>query len=153
MPGLSISAGVCTCVLTMAGNHSCSGGIANCAAFFSRGFMSSMLVSHTVPRGAYPERQEARPGRFDALWLRASGLLSRQVQVRRLRLRQFVQEVNAHSQAYDALGPSAIRAMADELRYRLRCDGRHTDLVARTFALVRTVATQTLSMQHFDVQV
>jgi preprotein translocase subunit SecA len=43
--------------------------------------------------------------------------------------------------------------MADELRYRLRCDGWHNDTVARTFALVRTVATQTLGMQHFDVQV
>jgi len=115
--------------------------------------MSSMLVSHTVPQGAYPERQESHPGRFEALWLHASGRLSRQVQVRRLWLRRFVQEVNAHSHAYDALGPPAIRAMADELRYRLRCDGWHNDLVARTFALVRTVATQTLGMQHFDVQV
>jgi preprotein translocase subunit SecA len=43
--------------------------------------------------------------------------------------------------------------MADELRYRLRCDGWHRDLVARTFALVRTVATQTLGMSHFDVQI
>jgi preprotein translocase subunit SecA len=115
--------------------------------------MSSMLVSRTVPRGAYPERQESRPGRLEALWLRASGLLSRQVQVRRLRLRQFVREVKAHSQAYDTLAPPAIRAMADELRYRLRCDSRHTDIVARTFALVRAVATQTLGMPHFDVQV
>ena len=43
--------------------------------------------------------------------------------------------------------------MADELRYRLRCDGRHNDMVARTFALVRAVATQTLGMPHFDVQI
>jgi preprotein translocase subunit SecA len=42
--------------------------------------------------------------------------------------------------------------MADELRYRLRCDGEQRDLVARTFALVRTVAAQTLGMSHFDVQ-
>ena len=115
--------------------------------------MSSMLVSPTVPRGAYPERQESRPGSCEALWLRASGLLSRQVQVRRLRLRRFVREVNAHSQAYDVLGPLAIQAMADELRYRLRCGGWHNDIVARMFALVRTVATQTLGMQPFDVQV
>src|SRR5262245_43216575 len=153
MRGLSISAGVCTCVLTMAGNRSGSGGIVTCAAFFSRSFMSSMLVSRTVPRGAYPERQESRPGRFEALWLRAAGLLNRQAQVRCLRLRQFVREVNAHGQAYDTLAPPAIRAMADELRYRLRCDSRHTDIVARTFALVRAVATQTLGMPHFDVQV
>lgn len=112
-----------------------------------------MQLSHTVPRGAYPECQELRSERFDALWLRASGLVSRQVQVRRLRLRQFVREVHAHSQAYDALGPQAIRAMADELRYRLRGAGWHSDIVARTFALVRTVATQTLGMPHFDVQV
>jgi preprotein translocase subunit SecA len=43
--------------------------------------------------------------------------------------------------------------MADALRYRLRGNGWHRDLVARTFALVRTVATQTLGMPHFDVQV
>ena len=54
---------------------------------------SYAAISNTVPRGAYPERHELRPGRFDALWLRATGLLSRQVQVRRLRLRQFVREV------------------------------------------------------------
>src|SRR5882672_7787075 len=118
-----MSVGVCTCVLTMVGNHSCSVGIATCVACFSRGFMSSMLVSHTVPRGAYPERQALRPGRCEALWLRASGPLSRQVQVRRLRLRRFVREVHAHSQAYDALGPQTIRAMADDLRYKLRGDG------------------------------
>ena len=114
--------------------------------------MSSILGSHTLPRGAYPERHEARPGRCDAVWRRAAGPLSRQVQVRRLRLRRFVQEVQAHSPASDALGPPAIRAMADELRYRLRCDGEQRDLVARTFALVRTVAAQTLGMPHFDVQ-
>ena len=113
---------------------------------------TSILGSRTLPRGAYPERHEARPGRCDAVWRRASGPLSRQVQVRRLRLRRFVQEVQAHSLASDALGPPAIRAMADELRYRLRCDGEQRDLVARTFALVRTVAAQTLGMSHFDVQ-
>src|SRR5262249_10480003 len=144
---------VCTYVLIMAGSRSCSGGIVTCAAFFSRSFMSSMLVSRTVPRGAYPERQESRPGRLEALWLPASGFPSRHVQGRGLRLRQFVREVKAHSQAYDTLAPPAIRAMADELRYRLRCDSRHTDIVARTFALVRAVATQTLGMPHFDVQV
>src|SRR5262245_64607365 len=103
MLGLLISGGVCTYVLIMAGSRSCSGGIVTCAAFFSRSFMSSMLVSRPVSRGAYPERQESRPGRLEVLWLRAAGLLSRQVQVRCLRLRQFVREVNAHSQASNTL--------------------------------------------------
>jgi preprotein translocase subunit SecA len=43
--------------------------------------------------------------------------------------------------------------MADELRYRLRGHAWHRDLLARTFALVRTVAAQTLDMPHFDVQI
>src|SRR5262249_53038899 len=105
------------------------------------------------PRGAYPERQAMRSGRFEALWLRVSGPLSRQVLVRRLRLQRFVRQVQAHGPASEARGPQAVRAMADELRYRLRCASWHSDLVARAFALVRTVATQTLGMPHYDVQI
>ena len=51
------------------------------------------------------------------------------------------------------MGPLAITAMADELQYRLRRGGWHDDTLARTFALVRAAATQTLGMAHFDVQV
>jgi preprotein translocase subunit SecA len=113
----------------------------------------SLSVSRTVPRGAYPERDTAHPGRFEALWQRASDLLSYQGQMRRLRLQRFVREVQAQSQRDNALGAQAIRVMADELRYRLRGDGWHRDLLARTFALVRAVATQTLGLTPFDVQV
>ena len=63
-----------------------------------------MLLSNTVPRGAYPERHEPRLGRFERLCVRATGILSRQVQVRRLRLQRFVREVTAHRRACDALG-------------------------------------------------
>lgn len=114
---------------------------------------SSLLLPQTMPRGAYPERQETHPGRCDALWLRASGPLRRRMQMRGLRLQRFVGAVEAHGQAYGALGPLAVTAMAHELRARLRRDGGHHDTVARTFALVRTVAAQTLGLQPFDVQV
>jgi preprotein translocase subunit SecA len=85
--------------------------------------------------------------------VRATGILRRQVQVRRLRLQRFVREVTAQRRTCEALGSQAIRTTADELRYYLRRDGWHRDTVARTFALVRAVAWQTLGMQHFDVQI
>lgn len=110
------------------------------------------IASH-IPRGAYAERQEPPAGRCERLCLQAAGVVTRQVRLRRLRLRRLVQEVAAYRQTMEALEPLAFRTLADDLRLRLRREGLRREVVACTFALVRAVAARTLGMPHFDVQI
>lgn len=114
--------------------------------------MSRTALRFGVPRGAYPERQQPREGRLERLGAHVAGPVIRRVRTRRLRLWRLVRAVAAHDSALEGLGASAIRAAADDLRCRLRLEGFRADVVARSFALVRAVAGQTLGMRHFDVQ-
>lgn len=114
---------------------------------------ASVLPSRTVPRGAYPERDTTRPGRLEALWQGAAERVSAQRQRRGLRFQRLAREVQAHGSRYDTLGAQALKRQTDELRYGLRRGNWSRDLVAQTFALVRAVATQTLGLTPFDVQV
>lgn len=114
---------------------------------------ASLDIPRAMPRGAYCERETTHLGRDATFWRRTADRLRFQGQRRCLRLQRFVQEVQTQGQKYEDLGAQASRVMADEMRYRLRVDGWQRDLVARTFALVRAVATHTLGLTPFDVQV
>jgi preprotein translocase subunit SecA len=112
----------------------------------------STALRHGVPRGAYAERQQSPYGRLEQFSARVAGPAMRSFRVQRLRPRRLLREVAVHERAMVQLGSRAIQAVADDLRHRLRLEGFALDAVARTFALVREVASRMIGMRHFDVQ-
>ncbi|HLE43087.1 MAG TPA: preprotein translocase subunit SecA [Methylomirabilota bacterium] len=115
--------------------------------------MSSPAVRIGIPRGAYPERDEAPPSWLDRAATSVAGTVARRVQAWARRWGRLVEPVAAHGAAIRALDAAEIRREAAGLRTRLRREGFRDELVARTFALVREAAGRTLGTPHFDVQI
>jgi preprotein translocase subunit SecA len=106
-----------------------------------------------VPRSAYAEAQKPFESWLEQACAEAVAPALRLFHSRRLRCQRFVETVNAASGTLQDVDPPRLRACADELRHRLRSRKWPTQLVARTFAVVRQVAAHALGMRHFDVQV
>ena len=113
--------------------------------------MSDAALELTVPRGAYPERIEPRPGWLDRAAAEAAGPVLRRLRARR-RFRRFVAAVNVRGSALAGADGAALRSESEDLRVALRRAGFGDGLVARAFALVREVAGRELGQRHFDVQ-
>ena len=75
-------------------------------------------------------------------------LLQRDLRV----MRRVAQDALSRSDAMDALGDDALRALAASLRPRLRAQGYTPELVAETFALIRSAAARSLGQRHFASQ-
>lgn len=104
-----------------------------------------------VPRGAYREKPDRRDSRFQRMLRRAD------LKLRRFRhgarfLERFTAKVENHGKDFQGLGPDALKRAARALQARLRRHGIQGDPAARTFALVREAATQTIGQRHYDVQ-
>lgn len=102
--------------------------------------------------GAYVERRQSHEGWLERLGQHAAGPAIRQIRIKQLCLQQLVQTVDSHDRRMQQLGPSEIDEMLSELRYLLRREGLHIDVVAQTFALIREIAGRTLDMRHFETQ-
>jgi preprotein translocase subunit SecA len=113
--------------------------------------MSSAALGLVVPRGAYPERADPRPGWLDAIAAEAAGPLLRRVRGWR-RWQRLVTAVGAHGQGLAGASAAALRSGLADLSPALRRTGFHDDVVARAFALVREVAGREIGQRHFDVQ-
>src|SRR2546425_6104465 len=114
--------------------------------------MSSAALPQGIPEGACPERREPRIGWFDRLGPRALGIVARRARAQVRRWERLVRSVNDYGPSAARLDEREILQMAEELQLRLRREGFRDDLVARSFALVREMATRTLGERHFDVQ-
>ena len=115
--------------------------------------MFSTALRLGVPRGAYPEREEPRTPWLDQLGARASGGLIRWMRTRSHRSKRFISQVHDQGLLLKGIGEQEIRDGSNELRIRLRSKGLGDEFVARSFALVREVASQVLGQRHFDVQI
>jgi len=102
--------------------------------------------------GAYPQREEFRPGWLDKAAGAAIGRLHQYVLGRNPRYQRFVNSVEAAADGLDVLSDNALTARASELRRQLYAVGLRDALVAQSFAIVREIATRRLGMRHYDVQ-
>lgn len=102
---------------------------------------------------AYPERQDSSTG-----WQRVFGdtvvrfarqLLSTQ---RRIRTDNFVKAVNRLGPSLQELDRDGLEQMVEQVRMDIVKYGLKDDLVARVFAIVRQVATNSIGLTHYDVQ-
>jgi preprotein translocase subunit SecA len=101
---------------------------------------------------AYPEQPQPRPGMLDKVAARLSGPFVRRARVWRAQRTSIVRAVAALGEAMRSMSDEGLRAVADELRLQLRREGFSQASVARSFALVREVATRTIGQRHYDVQ-
>lgn len=100
----------------------------------------------------YPEREETHLGKVDQ-W--ASNVKGRLLTLRRSRAKRFkgiVAAVNAQTPAIQDLSDKKILEISQELRPQLKRNGFTEDLTAKVFAIVREVASRTVGMRHFDIQ-
>jgi preprotein translocase subunit SecA len=101
---------------------------------------------------AYPEQVRRRSGVLDKVAERISGPLMRKARIWRARRTQVVELVHACAPTLEALSDEELRRTAAELRLELRREGFTESGVARSFALVREVATRVIGQRHYDVQ-
>ena len=105
------------------------------------------------PAEPYPERKDRDPSFFDALEAHVTYPLTRlSGGLRRRRLFATVAAINRLGPKLAALEDARIRALSAELRVELLRRGLVPDLVVRSFALVREVASRSLGLRHYDVQ-
>jgi preprotein translocase subunit SecA len=110
------------------------------------------MAASTLAAAPYPERDEPRPGKLDRL-LNALRYYAGGAGMGGDRLADIAAATRAAAAGMDSWSDQQLRARAVELRPRLKLAG-HVDpaLAAVAFALVREVASRTIGLRHFDVQ-
>ena len=113
--------------------------------------MSNLVLPAEALIGAYPERLDETPTVLDRLAARVLAPLLRRRAAHR-RWAEFPSLVGRHGRELLGLTDADILAAARAVGAELRVGGYEEDLVARSFALVREVASRTLGQRHFNVQ-
>jgi preprotein translocase subunit SecA len=113
---------------------------------------SSLVFRAGVTRGPYPERPEPAEDWLERAASPLVGLAHRRRHGRPGRARRLVAAVEEHGRALSGLPAGRLAAHAADLRLGMRREGLTEELAARSFALVREVAGQTLGLRHFESQ-
>ncbi len=113
---------------------------------------SLALLRPGIAQGDYPERVPDQGSTLDRVADRVAGIVRPlHDNLRPAALRRFAVSVDSAGKALGA--NTGIAAAAAELRRQFRRQGATDALLARSFALVRNTAGQTLGMRHYDCQV
>jgi preprotein translocase subunit SecA len=113
---------------------------------------SSAAIVARYP-GAYPQRADSQPGKFERLATPAIGLLTRTIRSRQSRFQPLADMVEAHGRELLTASDADLEERARSLRLELRSRRASEAIRVRTFALVRELAQRRLGMRPFDVQV
>jgi len=101
----------------------------------------------------YAERRDLKDGRLDRLLGRLRGRWAqRAAPLRRRRLRQFAEDVEALAAELRALETEQLRERAIAVRAALQVQGLADASVVECFALVREVCSRLLGLRHYPVQ-
>jgi preprotein translocase subunit SecA len=114
--------------------------------------MYNVSIQTGITAGIYPERQEPHIEWLDRMEAYAAGLLAPWFRPSASRFGWVVGLVNAHKRKMEDLSDPEILEVSRSLGQRLRMEGYQEELIAQAFALVREVASRTVGMRHFDVQ-
>ena len=113
---------------------------------------STAALRPGIALGPYPQRKDVRVGRLDRAAAGLGGFIRQRAYGRKPGHKEFLSRVNAEAQQLGDLTDKQILAGVPELRQQLYSEGLEEQLVARTFAIVREIATRRLGMRPFDVQ-
>ena len=105
------------------------------------------------PPVVLPQRRDRRENWLDRVETAVTGIPALALPALwRARMSRIVGIAGAHAGEIRGRSESALQDEARELRRLLRVHGFRTDLVGRTFALIRELADRSLGVRHFDVQ-
>jgi preprotein translocase subunit SecA len=113
---------------------------------------STAALRPGVVLGAYPQRDDQRRRPLDALATSITGVFRQFLYGRSPGHEAFLALVGAEAATLEGLADAQLKALVPDLRRRLYSEGLDERLVARSFAIVREVASRRLGMRHFDVQ-
>ncbi|HEX5094243.1 MAG TPA: prepilin peptidase [Burkholderiales bacterium] len=109
-------------------------------------------ASSTLAGAPYPEREELREGRLERI-VTALRYFTGGARIGERGLARIVAAAQAAGIALQGESDEALRARATGLRARLRREGFDALApAAEAFALVREMASRTIGLRHFDVQ-
>ncbi len=120
--------------------------------FLSRGNIAR-TVSPASSLDIYPERSESSGGWGEWFWRGVASRLASRISLRSHSLEYVTEKVLLAGEGLERAADARLKTMASELREQLRIEGFQEGPVARSFALVREVASRTLGMRPFDTQV
>ena len=110
------------------------------------------LLSGAIVGSPYPERDEPREGKLDRM-LATVRYFGGRFRSGNKRLKNIIEATGERAKGLDVLSEQELRARAAALRPRLRREGfSSVALAGEAFALVREVASRTIGLRHFDVQ-
>ena len=112
------------------------------------------LLRPGVAIGQYPQQEDIRDSWLDKTAAEINGFFRQYSPGKRPQYWRFVKTVQQQAEEYSlhALEETELRALSDDCRRRLYSEGFLDELVARSFAIVREVATRRLGLRHHDVQ-
>lgn len=113
---------------------------------------STAILRPGVALGPYPQREDLRDNWLDRTAASLGGFIRQRLYGRDPGHQAFLAQVNTAATHLDGLTDKQIREHVPELRRRLYSEGLDEVLVARTFAMVREIASRRLGMRPFDVQ-
>ena len=113
---------------------------------------SSATLRPGIALGSYPQRDDLRDSWLDRAAAGWVGAVRQRASGRRPGHQEFLARVIAEATHLGELTDKQIAEGVPELRRRLFSEGLDEALVARTFAIVREIATRRLGMRPFDVQ-
>ena len=113
---------------------------------------SSAVLRPGIALGSYPQRPDLRDSWLDRAAAGLGGFVRQRAYGRTPQHQEFLSRVSAEATHLGELTDKQIAEGVPELRRRLYSEGLDETLVARTFAIVREMATRRLGMRPFDVQ-
>lgn len=105
-----------------------------------------------VISGDYPEQQDRLLPWPEALWARVNRRLTKQRLASSARLRKLVVQVEQEATTINNQSATAFTDQLARLRQRMHAEGLTEELIIRTFAIVREMASRVLGQRHYDVQ-
>jgi preprotein translocase subunit SecA len=114
--------------------------------------MSSSILTASLARGFYPERQAPDETALDRALGSVWGHLSHVRRSGFSRFRSIVPAASAYQERFREMSGKEIGWQAASLRPELRAQGFGLKQAARAFALIRELAERRLGLRHFDVQ-
>ena len=105
-----------------------------------------------IAMGSYPAREDIRDSFLDRAVAGVISTLRQHAYGRHPRYWGFVAKVDDQAAGLDALSDDELRDQVRELRRELYSRGLEEALTARSFALIREVASRCVELRHYDVQ-
>jgi preprotein translocase subunit SecA len=114
--------------------------------------MSSIPLRPGIRLGDYPERNAPRRSCLDIASAHAHGLLASRKRLLNRDMQRFIDQVGRLGPELAAMNDLELRQRITVNRQLLRRDGLTRQHTMMAFAVIREVASRTLDMRHYDVQ-